>query len=212
MGRSRDAGFREAQGEYEKYEKATAGETQLEEEDSTTFTVLWSTDKQKTQGRWQQGRIDIQRRVISSGIQEEPKRGIRKDKSVSPLKPSRSQEGQVPIHSEAEQEPGRTSPYPLRSQAGSRRQGKEAATTSRERRTKSYNLRRRSDSRKSGFASTAESSFVMEKFTRRTSQRSASLKILSGDSTGSLKKRPGCIVFICSDKQSGHFCRKSSPV
>ncbi|GFU49555.1 hypothetical protein TNCV_1590921 [Trichonephila clavipes] len=139
-------------------EKTPTGEEKLDEKITTVFAARWGGGSQKS----------------LTSKEESSTAGSR-----------RNQKGQVRILSEAEQDPGRTSPYPLRSRARSRRQRKEAATTSRQRRTKSYNLFKR-DSRKSRFTSIAEREFMMEKFTRRTSQRSASLEILSDDSTGSL--------------------------
>ncbi|GFR14803.1 hypothetical protein TNCT_374631 [Trichonephila clavata] len=80
----------------------------------------------------------------------------------------------------------KTSPYPLKSRAGSRRrQGEDAATTSKERRARLYNLRRRADSRRSGFSSPVERVFVMEQFARRISQRSPRVEVISIDSTWS---------------------------
>ncbi|GFY79139.1 hypothetical protein TNIN_157411 [Trichonephila inaurata madagascariensis] len=42
-------------------------------------------------GTSQQGRFDIQRRIIDNGIQEEPRRGVKKDKFPSTQDPSSSQ-------------------------------------------------------------------------------------------------------------------------
>ncbi|GFQ65731.1 hypothetical protein TNCT_291621 [Trichonephila clavata] len=49
-----------------------------------------------------------------------------------------------------------------------------------------YYFRRRADSRRLGFASTAERVFVLVQFARSSSRRSASVEVLSGYSTGSL--------------------------
>ncbi|GFY72032.1 hypothetical protein TNIN_321491 [Trichonephila inaurata madagascariensis] len=91
--------------------------------------------------------------------------------------------------SKRQEESGKTSPYPLRSRAGSMMsRGEEAATqrAGRDEQGHIYNLRRREDYRKLGFASKAKKKFMMEQFARRKSQTSASVEVLSGDPTGSL--------------------------